>query len=813
MRDEAARVEPCLRRCSPSAAYPSCDLVLDDGSTDGTADLVRAVGRRPGHAADRRAAAAGLARQAARLPAARRRGRPTPTCWSSSTPTWCSRPDAVAAAVAAAARGGRPALAVPADRGAAPAERLVQPLLQWSWLTFLPLRAMERSPRPSLAAAGGQLLVVRRAAYDRAGGHAAVRAEVLEDIDAGARGEAGRRPGRARRRLRLATCRMYTSGRSSRRLHASRCGRRSARRPARRPSWSLLLALYVALPRRRRLPSPAQLVAWSLLPDTCWGWPDGWSAPRATGGRAWPDALAHPVSVRACSRWLVAPVVPAARPAHREGTPTWRGRQRREPVIVSAPAWAVWPPRPGSPPRAPGHRLEQADVVGGKLGRLRQPGRHVPVRHRAEPADDAAGLRGAVRATGDLPGWTWTRWTRWSGTGSPTARRWTPAPDPTACRPDRRRVRRRRRPRTGGGCGARAEQIWEASGGPSWSAGRRPAPTWPAGGRLGDLPRSRPGGRCAGWAGATCLTRGCGCCWSGTRRTPAPIRAGRRPRWARSRTWSGASAAGICAAAWAPSPTRWSPGAPRSASPIRTRHRRDPDRGRAAAGPPGSGSADGRPVPADVVVANADAAARLPRPAAAAAPRGRLAEPQPRPGSCCCSASAADPAAGAPQRALPARTTTTSSTRSSAARPPGRCADPTIYVTRADDPAVRPDGARGVVRAGQRAAARTAGRFDWRRARRRRRLRRAGPRRARRAGVDVRDRLLFREADPGGPGDGDPLPRRRDLRHAPAGLLRPRQPRPGPGLFLVGGSVHPGGGLPLVMLSAKIVADRIGPAA
>jgi len=32
------------------------------------------------------------------------------------------------------------------------------------------------------------------------------------------------------------------------------------------------------------------------------------------------------------------------------------------------------------------------------------------------------------------------------------------------------------------------------------------------------------------------------------------------------------------------------------------------------------------------------------------------------------------------------------------------------------------------------------------------------------------------------------------------------------GLFLVGGSTHPGGGLPMVTLSAKIVADRIGPA-
>jgi hypothetical protein len=50
------------------------------------------------------------------------------------------------------------------------AERLVQPLLQWSWLTFLPLRLAERSPRESLSAANGQLLAVRRAKHELARG-------------------------------------------------------------------------------------------------------------------------------------------------------------------------------------------------------------------------------------------------------------------------------------------------------------------------------------------------------------------------------------------------------------------------------------------------------------------------------------------------------------------------------------------------------------------------------------------------------------------------------------------------------------------
>jgi phytoene dehydrogenase-like protein len=48
--------------------------------------------------------------------------------------------------------------------------------------------------------------------------------------------------------------------------------------------------------------------------------------------------------------------------------------------------------------------------------------------------------------------------------------------------------------------------------------------------------------------------------------------------------------------------------------------------------------------------------------------------------------------------------------------------------------------------------------------------------------------------------------------HGLTGLLRPRNRGPEPNLFLVGGSTHPGGGLPMVTLSADIVAAQIGPA-
>lgn len=84
-------------------------------------------------------------------------------------------------------------------------------------------------------------------------------------------------------------------------------------------------------------------------------------------------------------------------------------------------------------------------------------------------------------------------------------------------------------------------------------------------------------------------------------------------------------------------------------------------------------------------------------------------------------------------------------------------------------------------------------------------------------GTDIRDRILWREistpADleqavraPGGSIYGS------SSNGARAAFSRPANASPIPGLFLVGGSAHPGGGLPLVGMGAEIVADLVGPA-
>jgi hypothetical protein len=310
LRDEAARVTPCLEALLGQRGVPHLEiLVLDDGSTDGTAEVVRAV------AGDKVRLLTGAA---------------LPDGWLGK-PYACAQlaaaadadvlvfldadvvlaPDAIAGAVTAAREF---TLLSPYPRITG-AGRLVQPLLQWSWLTFLPLRAMERSPRPSLAAAGGQWLVADRAGYQRAGGHAAVRGEVLEDI---ALARAVKRSGG---RIALAdgspvaTCEMYPSWAALRDGYGKSLWA-SFGSPAGAAAVVVPLLLLYATPPVLVFVAPGPALTAYLLGVTGRA-----VAARATGGRAWPDALAHPASVAA----FAALVVRSFR-GRRKGALTWRGR-------------------------------------------------------------------------------------------------------------------------------------------------------------------------------------------------------------------------------------------------------------------------------------------------------------------------------------------------------------------------------------------------------------------------------------------------------------------------------------------------------
>ncbi len=64
-------------------------------------------------------------------------------------------------------------------------ERLLVPVLTWSFIVFLPLRLAYRSHRPELSIAMGQFMLFRRQAYDQTGGHASIKRELVDDMALG----------------------------------------------------------------------------------------------------------------------------------------------------------------------------------------------------------------------------------------------------------------------------------------------------------------------------------------------------------------------------------------------------------------------------------------------------------------------------------------------------------------------------------------------------------------------------------------------------------------------------------------------------
>ena len=195
-------------------------------------------------------------------------------------------------------------------------ERLLLPLIHFLLLGYLPMPAMRLLCAPSLGAGCGQLMVAWRGAYDRAGGHGAIRASLHDGITLPrAFRNAGIMTGLFDA-SRLASCRMYDSAAAVWEGLGKNATEGMAK-PVALPVWTALLAGGHVLPFVLLLVAPTAAAA---LAAAC-----------SLGLRlllAWRfrqpavSALRHPVGIAALLvvQWSALLRAARGRPA------TWRGR-------------------------------------------------------------------------------------------------------------------------------------------------------------------------------------------------------------------------------------------------------------------------------------------------------------------------------------------------------------------------------------------------------------------------------------------------------------------------------------------------------
>ncbi len=210
-RNEAANIRAALESVLASEGLGLEVLVWDDSSTDATAEIVES-----------------FARTDARVRLLR--GVPPPAGWAGK-PFGCHslareargevllfldadvrirKSDSLARIASAFNRTDLDLLSgIPAQITTTLPEALIVPLIHFVLLGFLPIQKMRTSGSPSFAAACGQLLAVRAAAYHACGGHAPVRNSFHEGITMA---RSFRKQGRRTDLFdasETATCRMY----------------------------------------------------------------------------------------------------------------------------------------------------------------------------------------------------------------------------------------------------------------------------------------------------------------------------------------------------------------------------------------------------------------------------------------------------------------------------------------------------------------------------------------------------------------------------------------------------------------------------
>lgn len=210
-KDEAATIAACLASVR-AQAYPGLDvIVVDDRSTDGTADAARAAADGDPRVRIRSIEhlPAGWTGKTHALHEAAKSAKGD-WIWFIDADTR-HEPESLSIAMEYARRHGAKLMSLlPEMRCETFWEKVVQPLEGIVLMRTYPLSRVNNDRDP-LAFANGQYILVERAAYEAIGGHAHVRDRFVEDIGLARRVKATGRPIRTAVSSEISSTRMYTS--------------------------------------------------------------------------------------------------------------------------------------------------------------------------------------------------------------------------------------------------------------------------------------------------------------------------------------------------------------------------------------------------------------------------------------------------------------------------------------------------------------------------------------------------------------------------------------------------------------------------
>ncbi|MBI1258789.1 MAG: glycosyltransferase [Chloroflexi bacterium] len=268
-RNEASVIANTLRTLRAQTYTPFEIILLDDQSTDGTAEIARAAAQgdpRVQIIAGQPLLEGWLGKNwACHQLSNEAHGRVL--IFTDADVQW--QPDALKSLVAMMGRTQADLLTVwPTQITVTRSERLVVPLIALAIFGYLPALLVQKTPFPALAAANGQCLAFKKAAYNAVGGHVAVRTSIIEDISFARRIKAKGLQLVMADGAGLITCRMYRSWREVRdgfakNILAGYGGRVSALTLATIFHWLIFVLPWLWLLFGELLP---QIGGWPVLP-------------------------------------------------------------------------------------------------------------------------------------------------------------------------------------------------------------------------------------------------------------------------------------------------------------------------------------------------------------------------------------------------------------------------------------------------------------------------------------------------------------------------------------------------------------------